>query len=75
LNFKVKLDSKKLYSSDGYSIQELLKVASILYKAKKAVYARDDYESANELDISSRKQDISQVKVLSNDIVETGLNV
>jgi hypothetical protein len=53
----------------------LLKVASILYKAKKAIYVRDDFESANDLDISSRKQDVNQIKVLSNEIVETGLNV
>ena len=71
----MKIDSKKLYSSDGYSVQELIKVASILYKAKKTTYIRDDYDNSNELDITSRKQDIKQIKTLSEDIVETGLNV
>jgi hypothetical protein len=37
--------------------------------------AKDDYEFSTELDISSRKQDINQIKVLSSEIVETGLNV
>ena len=74
-NLKVKIDSKKLYSSDGYSVQELIKVASIIYKAKKTTYMRDDYDNSNELDITSRKQDIKQIKSLSEDIVETGLNV
>jgi hypothetical protein len=37
--------------------------------------AKDDYEFSTELDISSRKQDINQIKVLSTEIVETGLNV
>ncbi len=74
-NLKVKIDSKKLYSSDGYSVQELIKVASILYKAKKTTYIRDDYDNSNELDITSRKQDIKQIKSLSEDIIETGLNV
>ena len=34
--------------------------------------AKDDYEFSTELDISSRKQDINQIKVLSSEIVETG---
>lgn len=66
---------KKIYSSDGYSIQEIIKIAEILYKAKKSMNSKDDYEYSTELDISSRKQDINQIKVLSTEIVETGLNV
>jgi hypothetical protein len=61
--------------SDGHSVRELLQVAEILYKAKQSMSSKDDYEYAAELDITSRKQDISQIKVLSQDIVETGLNV
>lgn len=72
---KIKINPKKIYSSDGYSIQEIIKVAEILYKAKKSMSAKDDYEFSTELDISSRKQDINQIKVLSSEIVETGLNV
>jgi hypothetical protein len=37
--------------------------------------AKDDYEFSTELDISSKKQDINQIKILSSEIVETGLNV
>ena len=29
----LKLNTKKLYSADGYAVKELLKVASILYSA------------------------------------------
>lgn len=72
---KLKINPKKVYSSDGYSIQEIIKVAEVLYKAKKSMNAKDDYEYSTELDISSKKQDINQIKVLSSDIVETGLNV
>jgi hypothetical protein len=35
----------------------------------------DEYEYSTELDITSRRQDISQIKELSGEIVETGLNV
>jgi hypothetical protein len=56
-------------------VQELIKVAGILYKAKQAMHQSDDYDYSQELDITSRKQDINQIKVLSSEIVETGLNV
>lgn len=46
-----------------------------MYKAKKSMSIKDDYEFSTELDISSKKQDINQIKVLSSEIVETGLNV
>lgn len=74
-HLKIKINLKKIYSSDGYSIQEIIKVAEILYKAKKSMNSKDEYEFSTELDISSRKQDISQIKVLSSEIVETGLGV
>jgi hypothetical protein len=35
----------------------------------------DEYEYSTELDITSRRQDINQIKDLSAEIVETGLNV
>ena len=34
-NLKVQLNSKKSYAADGHDIQELLKVAQILYDVKK----------------------------------------
>ena len=35
----------------------------------------DEYEYSTELDITSRRQDITQIRDLSAEIVETGLNV
>ena len=29
----IKINPRKLYGSDGYAVQELLKIASLLYKA------------------------------------------
>lgn len=74
-NLKLKLNLKKVYSSDGHCVQELLKIAEILYKAKQSVTSHEDYQSSSELDITSRKNDINQIKNLSSEIVETGLNV
>jgi len=74
-NLKIKLNLKKLYSSDGYCVQELIKVAEILFKAKNSINSKEDFEFSNELDITSRKTEITQIKSLSTEIVETGLNL
>lgn len=74
-NLKIKLNLKKLYQADGFSVQELIKVAEVLYKAQKSVNAREDFDASNELDITSRLQDIKQIKSLSTEIVETGVTL
>jgi len=75
LNLKIKLNLKKLYQADGFSVQELIKIAEVLYKAQKSVNSKDEFDSSNELDITSRLQDIKQIKTLSNEIVESGVTV
>jgi clusterin-associated protein 1 len=30
---RIKLNMKRLYAADGYAVKELLKIASVLYKA------------------------------------------
>ena len=72
---KTKLNAKKVYAADGHCVQELLKVADVLYKAKRSVTFQNDYEFGQELDITSRKNDIENVKNLSGEIVELGLNL
>lgn len=74
-NLKIKLNLKKLYSSDGYCVQELLKIAEILYKAKNAIKSNQDFDFSAELDITARKPEINTMKQLSTEIVETGLNL
>jgi clusterin-associated protein 1 len=74
-NLKVQLNPKKLYSADGNAVQELLKVAQILYNAKKAVESEKDFSYGQELDISSKKNDLNQMKNISGEIVDLGLNL
>ena len=74
-NLKVQLNPKKLYSADGNAVQELLKVAEILYNAKKAVESEKDFSFGQELDISSKKNDLNQMKNISGEIVDLGLNL
>ena len=74
-NLKIQLNSRKLYAADGHAVQELLKVVEILYNAKKAVSFSKDFEVGEELDISSKKNEIENIKILSGEIVDLGLNV
>ena len=74
-NLKVQLNPKKLYAADGHAVQELLKVAQILYDAKKTVESEKDFSYGQELDISSKKNDLNQMKNISGEIVDLGLNL
>ena len=74
-NLKIQLNPKKLYAADGHAVQELLKVAEILYNAKKAVENEKDFSYGQELDISSKKNDLNQMKNISGEIVDLGLNL
>ena len=74
-NLKVQLNPKKLYSADGNAVQELLKVAQILYNAKKAVESEKDFSYGQELDKSSKKNDLNQMKNISGELVDLGLNL
>lgn len=74
-NLKIKLNPKKLYASDGHAVQELIKVAQILYDAKKSVEGEKDFESGQELDITSKKNELNEIKNLSGEIIDLGLNL
>ena len=74
-NLKVQLNPKKLYAADGHAVQELLKAAQILYDAKKTVESEKDFSYGQELDISSKKNDLNQMKNISGEIVDLGLNL
>jgi clusterin-associated protein 1 len=74
-NLKVQLNPKKLYAADGHAVQELLKVAQILYDAKKTVENEKDFSYGQELDISSKKNELNQMKNIFGEIVDLGLNL
>ena len=54
----IKLNTKKLYQSDGYAVKELLKVTSVLYFAMKTNVTTDDSSQAGE-DSSNINFDVS----------------
>ena len=74
-NLKIKINPKKLYAADGHAVQELLKIAQILYDAKRKVENEKDFVFGQELDISSKKNELQEMKQISNEIVDMGLNL
>lgn len=74
-NLKLKLNIKKVYSSDSSCVPELLKIAEIFYNAKHATVNSTESEFTSELDISAKNKEIKELKETSNEIVETGLMV
>jgi clusterin-associated protein 1 len=54
----IKLNTKKLYQSDGYAVKELLKVTSVLYNAVKTNVINQS-DSTDDTDVSALSFDIS----------------
>jgi chromosome segregation ATPase len=57
------------------AVPELLKISEKLFKAKKTTESDADFEYGSELDISSKKNEMTEIKNLSNEIVDLGLNL
>ncbi|XP_076075448.1 clusterin-associated protein 1-like isoform X3 [Mytilus galloprovincialis] len=74
----IKLNTKKLYQSDGYAVKELLKVTSVLYNAMKTntsnqTDSNDDSDvSALSFDITSRIGDLKEARRLASEITSKG---
>lgn len=80
LKAHIKLNTKRLYSADGYAVKELLKVTSVLYNAMKGntqtqdMYSADDDDSGDLLayDISSRIGELKEARKLASEITAKG---
>eukprot|EP01016_Furgasonia_blochmanni_P041063 TRINITY_DN5295_c0_g1_i8.p1 TRINITY_DN5295_c0_g1~~TRINITY_DN5295_c0_g1_i8.p1 ORF type:complete len:450 (+),score=104.33 TRINITY_DN5295_c0_g1_i8:65-1414(+) len=67
---RTKLNAKKLYSADGYAVQEILKVATLLYKAYSAT-GKDEEEKA-EFSLPSKFGNLKATRQLATEITEKG---
>ncbi|KAB0793637.1 hypothetical protein PPYR_13257 [Photinus pyralis] len=78
LKANVKLNTKRLYQADGYSVKELLKITSLLYSAlKENALNMTDEESVRNLDlgdleISYNANDFKRSRQLASEITSTG---
>ncbi|OMJ66667.1 hypothetical protein SteCoe_36415 [Stentor coeruleus] len=67
---------KKLYQADGYAVRELLKIASMLYKAQSSS-SSDINEARNlykglDLSLNTKLQNLKSARELASEITESG---
>ncbi|XP_067942297.1 clusterin-associated protein 1-like [Watersipora subatra] len=79
LKAHIKLNTKRLYSADGYAVKELLKVTTVLYTAMKSndsdQQGLDTVEDENDMlayDISSRIGELKEARRLASEITSKG---
>jgi clusterin-associated protein 1 len=58
---RIKLNLKKLYAADGYAVKELLKIASVLYKAVNLADEEEVNKQAPSPDLELKLNNGSQV--------------
>jgi len=68
---RIKLTPKKLYMADGYAVQELLKIATMLYKAYNATGHEDD-DSATDFILPTKLSNLKALKAVAQEITDTG---
>uniref|UniRef100_A0A8C6T1Q3 Clusterin associated protein 1 n=1 Tax=Neogobius melanostomus TaxID=47308 RepID=A0A8C6T1Q3_9GOBI len=76
----IKLNTKRLYQADGYSVKELLKITSILYNAMKTkqMALEDSVEEDNskfKFDLSSRISDLKSARQLASEVTSKGASL
>jgi len=66
---RLKLNTKKLYASDGRAVQELLKLATLLYKATQTAAKKGAEETVPP---PIKMQDVKAARQLASDITQSG---
>ncbi|CAG9773653.1 unnamed protein product [Ceutorhynchus assimilis] len=79
LKANIKLNTKRLYQSDGYSVKELLKITTLLYDALNVNLDESEEDQINEesfnfrdFDISDKISDLKLSRQLASEITTTG---
>ncbi|XP_072273705.1 clusterin-associated protein 1 isoform X2 [Pyxicephalus adspersus] len=76
----IKLNTKKLYQADGYSVKELLKVTTVLYNAMKtkgidAIQAGEEDTSTFKFDLGNKITDLKMARQLASEITSKGASL
>jgi clusterin-associated protein 1 len=70
---RIKLNPKRIYESSGYAVKELLKIASMLFKAQTASnLEEDDGSSSLDFNLSSKIHNLKAARSLAGEITESG---
>ncbi|EGF79754.1 hypothetical protein BATDEDRAFT_89153 [Batrachochytrium dendrobatidis JAM81] len=69
----IQLNTRKLYTADGYAVKELLKIVNILYEAHTMRLDHNSNQSTIQpLDISNRIGKLKASRTLASEIIEKG---
>ncbi|XP_063587800.1 clusterin-associated protein 1-like [Penaeus indicus] len=73
----VRLNTKKLYQSDGYAVQEILKALTLLYDAIQSnAQAQQDFDDQTEttlnFDVSNKITELKNIRSLASEITKRG---
>jgi len=68
---RIKLSMKKLYQADGLAVQEMLKVATLLYQAMNSNQGEDE-DSSLDFGANSKLQSVKSARGLASEITESG---
>ena len=68
---RLKLNTKKLYASDGRAVQEMLKIATLLYRATKSVALKSS-EKDQDTPPPIKVQEVKLTRTLASDITRGG---
>jgi clusterin-associated protein 1 len=69
---RLRLNSKKLYSADGYAVQELLKLAMLLRDAQVASHKLPPDVDGDDQNLTSKLHDLPKTRALCSEIIESG---
>ena len=68
----IKMNPRRLYGADGYAVKELLKIASLLYKALRSNFSKEETDSEVQQDFSLKLSDLKSCRQLANEITSKG---
>ncbi|XP_040212498.1 clusterin-associated protein 1 [Rana temporaria] len=76
----IKLNTKKLYQADGYSVKELLKVTTVLYNAMKTkgidtIQPGEEDTSTFKFDLGNKITDLKMARQLASEITSKGASL
>ena len=70
---RIKLNLKRLYGAEGLAVKELLKIATMLYKATNQIYEQeDDLASVDGFNLDSKSFDVKLTRQLTSEITKSG---
>lgn len=72
---RIVLNPKKLYEAQGFAVKEMLKIASMMYKAMQSSNTLDDDEASGSMmdfNMSSKLHNLKAARQLASEITESG---